>query len=74
MFIIFHFFLGLFVIFRLHVMLYKSRPCLVLSFSRVPGRMSEEEEAREFCQKYGVKYVRGAEIYEVGGHACTILL
>lgn len=28
-------------------------------------RVSEDQEAREFCKKYGIKYVRGAEIWEV---------
>jgi hypothetical protein len=31
-----------------------------------PSRLSEEEEARQFCENYGVAYVRGAEVYEVG--------
>ena len=36
-------------------------------------RLSEEEEAREFCSKYGVKYVRGAEVYEVRDQSGNIM-
>jgi intron-binding protein aquarius len=40
---------------------------------RQGGRRNEEEEARVFCEEFGVKYVRGAEIWEVRDGAGNLM-